>query len=444
MSEDSTIDNGEAGGVKPAEWGLMPASKVDFRHLLRYWFVKYNPLYFASAFCVFTGIYFTSSDLQNQDQLTVEQGRLALFAVIQAYELLLVAGAVLLIRRGGNGRAASILALLQILFLYDASFRIESVAYLGMAGTIASALWAFVTALKLWLLNRVLQLDLPIAVVAIAAAGAAGIPVMIQILSHELIHPNTVYLAASWFGAGLLVLLRYIQPALISSLAVKTTDQIKVRRALIGVASLLGFFYYYHLVNHILWVGVAEPSVIFGQVSVLLLVSLFVVEREISLWTIGICAGAFTIGTPSLASLGALLVAAIWIYRVASGSSTRLLVGAVLLGYLAVHAVSWWGSWEPYMLNIGGLTWQNLLLVAGLIYVGWKYHEPLAWLVLAAGLLYFARDFIDWVIVLMPDTALGRGLLLLGTGFVALIGGIAVNWWQGDPFEEEIDDSEER
>lgn|GEM_PF-6109190 len=65
----------------------------------RYWFVQYNPWYFFSAQCVFTGVCLVAGDLESLQAFSVEQAQLGLFSIIQLYELLLIAGAAFLIHR---------------------------------------------------------------------------------------------------------------------------------------------------------------------------------------------------------------------------------------------------------------------------------------------------------------------------------------------------------
>ena len=65
------------------------------RKLLHYWFVQYNPLYFFSALCVLLGMFLVTRELP---PLNWRQGQLFISGVMQAYELILIAGAALLFR----------------------------------------------------------------------------------------------------------------------------------------------------------------------------------------------------------------------------------------------------------------------------------------------------------------------------------------------------------
>ena len=95
-----------------------PASFLPekLRKKLNYWFVQYNPLYFFSALCVLFGVFLISKGLPELDW---RKGQSLLTAVMQFYEILLIAGAALLVRMAGQYRPAVILALIEIFFIFS-------------------------------------------------------------------------------------------------------------------------------------------------------------------------------------------------------------------------------------------------------------------------------------------------------------------------------------
>ena len=80
-------------------WGLWAASEknrtTDGYELIHYWFVQYNPLFVFSALCVLGGVYFLALELDSNAVAGTNRdwslGQVFLFAVIQLYELLLIA-----------------------------------------------------------------------------------------------------------------------------------------------------------------------------------------------------------------------------------------------------------------------------------------------------------------------------------------------------------------
>ena len=64
-----------------------------------------------------------------------------LFAVIQLYEFLLIAAAGFLVHKVGLILPAVILTLLEGVFLFDCTFRLETISHLGLIGTVMSIMW---------------------------------------------------------------------------------------------------------------------------------------------------------------------------------------------------------------------------------------------------------------------------------------------------------------
>ena len=162
--------------------GLWPASKKahtpEWNELIHYWFVQYNPLYFFSAFCFLGGVYLLALELDG-NALAGGDWSLALvflFAVIQLYEFLLIAAAGFLVHKIGLIRPAVILTLLEGVFLFDCTFRLETISHLGLIGTVMSIMWVALVPVKAWLLGKALRIDLsPTVIWLLAGGGARGI-----------------------------------------------------------------------------------------------------------------------------------------------------------------------------------------------------------------------------------------------------------------------------
>ena len=116
-----------------------------------------------------------------------------------------------------------------------------------------------------------------------------------------------------------------------------------------------------------------------GQGGILLLVVTMVTRQEGHIWLFA--------GNPSVAFVGALLTAAIFAVRVWQGAPERLLVGVALLLYLAA-VIFGWRTGQPLPDLPGLFSWQTLLLVGALLYLGWRQRQTLAWFLLAAAGAY--------------------------------------------------------
>ena len=111
----------------------------DFIDQLFYkWFVKYNPLYFISALCFVFGVFLVSRGMHKIDWI---DGQIILTAVIESYEILLLVGSFILYRKVSQNRPATILALLNIIFLFDCTFQTEHLSTLGYLGGFLTLIW---------------------------------------------------------------------------------------------------------------------------------------------------------------------------------------------------------------------------------------------------------------------------------------------------------------
>ncbi|HEX7896679.1 MAG TPA: hypothetical protein VF950_02905 [Planctomycetota bacterium] len=177
------------------------------------WFVEYNPLYFASAMCVFAGVWLVSAGLPVDHFAS----KAAVVGITEAYQLLLILGAWLLLR-AGQRRPAALLGLVALLFALDVAFngerlfshaRTMSLAP-GMRARVAvpaSLLFAFFGPVKLALLARVFRLKGAGAFVAVAGTAVFLLPLLPYAIegagpldaSRRLAH-----LYVFWLGAPLL------------------------------------------------------------------------------------------------------------------------------------------------------------------------------------------------------------------------------------------------
>src|SRR5689334_12574966 len=169
-------------------WGLLPdrggSAPVDLRAVVRHWFVHFNPLYLLSAFCVLTGVFLVNRSLDRLPEEAFDWQHLALFAVVQAYEALVVCGAAFLARRARAVRPAVLLVLLEALFLFDGTLRLESLLLRSPLRFGLTLLWLALIPLKVWAMATALRVRLPHAAYARIACAADALAAIVYSLAH--------------------------------------------------------------------------------------------------------------------------------------------------------------------------------------------------------------------------------------------------------------------
>jgi hypothetical protein len=188
---------------------------MNWRAVAFRWFVQYNPLYFASALCVLAGVFLVAHGLHEDDFAS----KLGIAASTEVYQLLLIAGAWLLLR-SGQRRAATLLGLAALVFLMDVSLdgeRIFSHARTmdfgpGMRARRAlpaSLLLALLGPLKLWVLSRVFRLRRARGIAIPAGLVVALLPLLPYLveggglgIGRRAAHLSVFWLGAPLFGWG--------------------------------------------------------------------------------------------------------------------------------------------------------------------------------------------------------------------------------------------------
>ncbi len=416
--------------IGPAGWGLLPDvewQKLGWRELLHYWFVQFNPLYFISALCMLIGVFLVARNIEALDPKSPERVQLVLFCVIQAYEFLLIGGAALLVHRARVVRPAGILALLEAVFLFDCTFRLESVVYMGALAYALTAGWLLLTLAKLRALAAAMRVRLPRQLFASSGVCALGIVVVIHWISQPGADKLLALQVAAWFGTLVLFLLHVRAPALACALAQTPLQEDRARRCVNAALRLLAAFYFYHLWSYI--VLAADPDVlgraILPQLGTFALLQMLVRPKDQDVWKFGVLTfGAALSAAPAL-PFAALLLAAVFGYRVWRGARSGLAAAAAFSAYVGLWLFGW-TSWDvPLPPLPAALSAQSICLVLVLCLIVWRLRDPLALAALALGAAYLCYRYAGtW----LPATELGWGILLLACGFVALGAGIAINW----------------
>lgn len=431
-SAETVASGGRPDGHDPPrfdwKWGLMPETADGLapsaRQILRHWFVSYNPLYFSSAFCVLSGVFLVARGAGQFESDWVHGVPVLLFAVIQAYEAMLILGCAFLARRAGAIRPAVLLALAEVVFLFDCTFRLESIAHVGPAAPWLIGLWVALGAIKLRGLAWALRLSVPGAVYALVIAAAGGIAAAVVGLSSLAFDKAMIAQFAGWYGGVLLALGLTVRPVLACEFAVTPWGREVLRRAARATFATLALLYAYHLWSYILFVGGEKLAVMaLGQASALLLAGVLRARNEFSIAWLG-CAVILAAAPGAVAaSSAAFIVAVVFAWYAAREAYRRLAVGAALALYVGAWLIGWQGGSLPALPPI--ISWQSAALTFALIVIGWRLGVRLAWIVL--GLLALPAVY-RYAPQFLPGTELGWGLLLLALGFAALPAGLALNW----------------
>lgn len=417
----------------PRRWGLLPEvgadGKLDPVAVLRYWFVEFNPLYFISAFCVLYGVFLIARNIDSVATVTPERAQLILFFVMQAYEVLLIGGAAFLVQRAGAVRPAVLLAMLEALFVFDCTFRLEGIALIGpLAAPLMLGLWLGFTAAKVWALATIFRIALPPRLLASTIAVAGAIVGIIMLLSQPGSNKTLVLQLAALFGTGALLMLEARRPVLVSLLARGEEQNLLNARCIRAVFRLLIGAYFYHVWSYILLAASVDvrAAAILPQAGAFFLLYAIIRKSDKEAWVFGVLTLLSVLPTSAHIAYALFVIAGVFAWRVWQGARMGLAVGAAFAAYGGLWLFGWSGGDQGIPPLPPILSWQTMLLGAALGLIGWLLRDPLVWAMLAGGIVYGAYLAVE---PLVPKSELGLGVLLLGAGFLAFVIGIAVNWW---------------
>lgn len=187
-----------------------------------------------------------------------------------------------------------------------------------------------------------------------------------------------------------------------------------MRRSIRAAQWLWAVFYLYHLVT---WSGIYSVEVSLHSFVPFLALLPLLARREGGVWAAAGTAIAVSSFEPSAVAPTAILVAAALAWRAWRERRLRLYIGAVLAGYLGLYTLGLqnFSTLEPKL-------WLNLLASASLLALAWRLKLPSA---CAAGVLCLIPGAADYV----PNSVFAQGVWVLSFGFVALVAGVACNWW---------------
>jgi hypothetical protein len=186
---------------------------LDRRSILHRWFVQYNPCYFASALSILGGVFLLARELPPDSF----GSKLGVAASTEVYQVLLMAGAAVLLRAGLK-RPAAILGITAFIFILDVAMNGERLmSFMGVMSLKsgmrarraipASVVFALLGPVKLWLLARIFRLRSARGALAVAGSVVAALPLLpyaVELESTAISVRNSIYLVISWAGAPVL------------------------------------------------------------------------------------------------------------------------------------------------------------------------------------------------------------------------------------------------
>jgi hypothetical protein len=185
----------------------------DRRAILHRWFVQYNPCYFASALCILAGVFLLARELPPDSF----RSKLGVAASAEVYQLLLMAGAAVLLHAGLK-RPAAILGITAFVFILDVAFNGERLmSFMGVLSLepgmrarraiAASVVFSLLGPFKLWLLARIFRLKSARGALAVIGTVVAALPLLpyaVELESTSGSVRQSIYLVISWVGAPIL------------------------------------------------------------------------------------------------------------------------------------------------------------------------------------------------------------------------------------------------
>jgi hypothetical protein len=381
-----------------------------FDYLFHKWFVSYNPLYFISASCFIFGIFLVSRGMHRINWI---DGQIILTAVIESYEILLLAGSFILYRFVAQYRPAIMLAGLNIIFLFDCTFQTEHISTVKYLGGISTVIWLILFALKLKALAWIFRLKIPIVGYIAPILGAIGMAGTPYLLGYTNLDKSIIHLIVTWYGIVPAVLVLWFRPTVICRDELDESGKAILRRVSNAAWMIWGGFYLYHLVS---WIIVFDVEIKLANFAPLFLILPFVSEKEEFSWAGSIFAIILSLSQPSMFWFATLFTGVVCCLKGWQNGQPRLYVGAIL----AVHFSFLTMGWKNYPLPDPSL-WLAVFTGIGLLVTAWIFRLISAFLVVLLGVVLFwgmrgPHGIIEW------------GSIFIALGFTTLITGIFMNW----------------
>jgi hypothetical protein len=381
-----------------------------FNELIYEWFVRYNPLYFVSAACFIFGVFLVSKGIYDIDWI---DGQIILTGVIEFYQWLALAGSFILYRSLSQTRPAVILAIMNIVFLFDCTYQTEHLSSVPYIGGFLSVLWILLFAVKLKVLTSIFHLKLPVVGFIAAILAAIGIAATPHLLYSTIIDPTLIHLAMTWYGVGLVLVVLWWRPVVVCQIDLEGFSKTVLRRAAKAAWMIWGGFYLFHLIS---WIRFFDIVITFANLAPVFVVLAFFSKREEFTWA-G-CMFTFLLSSlnPSLFWINSFLLGFVFLFNGLKNHQPRLYLGMIMSLHFAAAAVSWEGGPLP-----DPASWIHILTAICLIATGAIFR------LYSAGITVLIWVFIYWK-PRGPGDIMEWGSLFIAIGFASLIAGVILNW----------------
>ncbi|CAK0771458.1 putative Cyclic nucleotide-binding domain-containing protein [Gammaproteobacteria bacterium] len=406
--------------------GLVPPD-LNWRSTFRWWFVRFNPLYFFSAFCILFGVFNFAENIDSEFQ-----SQLLLFSILQLYEVSLIGSSAVLVHSAKAIRPAILLTLLELVFLLDCTFRLETMIQFGQVGSLVTLAWVSFAGVKLWAMQRVLKIQAALFPFLAAWVLIASLACMIQLLSLRGYQLTVLQVFGGIVAAWSAFFFNY-PPKLESALATTETELTYLNRLSKAVFFMLPSFFFYHWINYSMVVYDDSIMPIRLQIGNGMLLWMLFSNSERSILLAAGLAFLFSANNPNSYSFPAIMfiISIGFTYRAIVCKLKNLFVFSALALFFALCIFT--AEIKSVHCKVSIHAWQVDLLILLLGFIGWKLQVTFAWVVLGF-LFLFKMLFMDWSWVIHFSQWLRPygGTLFIGMGFLALAGGLAINWVLGN------------
>ena len=374
------------------------------------WFVRYNPLYFVSAACFIFGVLLASRGIQSIEWI---DGQIILTGVIELYQFGLLAGAFILYRIFNQIRPAVILAVMNIVFMFDCTYQTEHISFVELIGEISSVIWVFLIVAKILALIWIFRLEVPLIGIIIPVLAAIGIVSGPYLLYYSYIDAVLIYLLMTWYGVLLTALYFWFRPVIACRNKLDPRCSAVLERISNAAWMIWAGFYLFHLIS---WIRFYDINVSLANIAPIFIILPFISKREELAWVSGLAAIPASLVNPSLFCFNAFLLGLVYCIKAWKDSHPRLYIGAILCFHFALTTVLWSDGSFPESPQ-----WLIAFSAISLVGIGWSYRLASAFMVASIWAFIFwhprgPRDIIEW------------GTLFMGIGFVSLATGIILNW----------------
>ena len=381
-----------------------------FQQLFYDWFVRYNPLYFVSAACFIFGVLLVSKGIQNVEGI---DGQILLTGVIELYQIGLLAGAFILYRIFNQVRPAVILAVMNIVFLFDCTYQTEHLSFAEFIGEISSVIWVLLFVAKILALIWIFRLKVPVVGFILPVLAAIGIAAGPYLLYYTYIDAVVIHLLMTWYGVVLAAVFFWFRPVVGCRNTLNERCNTVLARITNAAWMIWAGFYLFHLIS---WIRFYDVNVSLANIAPVFIILPFISNREELSWVSGLAAFPASLVNPSLFCFNAFLLGLVFCAKAWRDRHPRLYIGGILCFHFALTTVLWTDGSFP-----DSSQWLIALCALSLVAIGWAYRLTSAFIVASIwGFIFWhprgPRDIIEW------------GTLFIAIGFVSLATGVILNW----------------